>query len=139
MESIHSKLVHESRLLQEKYYRQKQQLQHLFWNHLPRVDRSLEPIPILDKHLLDPECENSVVGDYRCEQLLGRGQFASVRACTRLTDGSGWAIKCVKKSRLSKFIHVTRIKVSARHPTIRHFPPRHRGRDWLDRLPFGSC
>ena len=110
--------MNESRLLQEKYYRQKQQFHSLLWTSMSENPSALGPIPPIDKALLDPggggDGGGAVVGAYTCGALIGRGQFASVRACTRTRDKTEWAIKIVKKSRLTKLSHVKRMKVSRR-------------------------
>jgi len=118
LEAVHAKLVNESRLLQEKYYRQKQQFHSLLWTSMSENPSALGPIPPIDKALLDPggggDGGGAVVGAYTCGALIGRGQFASVRACTRTRDKTEWAIKIVKKSRLTKLSHVKRMKVRRR-------------------------
>lgn len=96
-------------ILRNKYDETKQNLVEGLWTHCASYHPELSYIPKLmdESEACDEETK---IGNYVIESLLGEGQFATVKACYKETDDSGkLACKMIKKERILTFSSLKRV------------------------------
>ena len=95
-------------VLRQKYDEQKMNLQNILWSHCSLHHPELRHIPPLESdEFLETEFK---IGSYVIGNLLGEGQFASVRACYREVDKNlELALKIIKKERIATFSALRRM------------------------------
>lgn len=71
-------------ILRKKYDDLKNTMHKTLWNHCLPYHPDFRHIPPLDSNLTEDE-EKGLYGNYTTAELIGEGQFATVRACTRPT------------------------------------------------------
>jgi len=95
-------------LLRQKYDEQRNTLANVLWTHCRSHHPELRQIPPPE----DPENfdeSDEFVGQYIVGRMLGEGQFASVRMCTKEGDDAEYALKIIKKDRIMNFVSLKRM------------------------------
>lgn len=94
--------------LRQAFDEQKLSLLNTLWIHCGAYHPDLREIPVLEDMAKIVETEDRV-GEFQVGEILGQGQFATVRSCCR--DGSelGLAVKIIKKDRFTTFTALKRI------------------------------
>ena len=125
LSSIHSfshqqkQLFDEFVLLRQRYDEQKLSLINILWTQCAQYHAELQYIPIMENQETFKETETQV-GKYSIGSLLGEGQFATVKECwlvdldpTRapadIEEESVWALKIIKKDRITSFNSLKRV------------------------------
>lgn len=101
-------LFDEFALLRQRYDEQKASVVNILWNQCARYHPDLRQIP----HVEDPNTfvENEFqVGEFTLGDLLGEGQFATVRNCKRKGSNQEYAMKIIKKERITSFTSLMRV------------------------------
>ena len=96
-------------ILRNKYDETKQNLVEGLWTHCASYHPELSYIPKLmdESETCDEETK---IGNYFIESLLGEGQFATVKACYKETDDNcKLACKMIKKERILTFSSLKRV------------------------------
>jgi hypothetical protein len=95
-------------LLRQRYDEQKASLSSILWNQCCNYHPDLRQIPKVEDALTFVETEERI-GSISVGDFLGEGQFATVKNCTM--DGSEieYAIKIIKKERISSFQSIQRV------------------------------
>jgi len=110
--SQQKQLFDEFCLLRQRYDDQKQNLIDVLWNRCATHHPDLQSIPTLDMELVANESEERL-GPYGIGQVLGEGQFATVKACWPESEADlgtqQFAIKIIKKERLTTFASLKRV------------------------------
>ena len=102
-------------LLRSRYDETKITLQSALWSHCAPHHPDLEHIPAETDIVENDE----QLGTYYLDEMLGEGQFATVRACRPMgePDGEGqarWAIKIISKERIGSFHSLKRVSNEVR-------------------------
>jgi len=102
-------------LLRSRYDETKSTLQSALWTHCAPHHPELGHIPS-ETDIVDNEEQ---LGPYYLEELLGEGQFATVRACRPISDDdmegdARWAIKIINKERIGSFNSLKRVSNEVR-------------------------
>lgn len=97
-------------LLRQRYDDLKQSTVSILWNQCAKFHPELRQIPPMEEPGSFIETEDQV-GHYVIGDLLGEGQFATVRSCSLdgATDDGEYAIKMIKKESISSFTSLTRV------------------------------
>lgn len=96
-------------LLRQRYDDLKQSTVKILWNQCAKYHPELRQIPPMEEVTTFVETEDQV-GHYIIGDLLGEGQFATVRSCH--LDGNfedEYAIKMIKKEGIASFQSLTRV------------------------------
>jgi hypothetical protein len=103
-------LFDEFALLRSRYDDQKASVINILWNQCAKYHPDLKQIPQLEDEKMFIENEFQV-GDFIVGDLLGEGQFATVRNCQRKDDydQTEYAIKIIKKERITSFTSLMRV------------------------------
>jgi len=94
-------------LLRQRYDEQKSSTVSILWTHCSRFHPDLRQIPPLeDKNFVETEEQ---VGDYSVGELLGEGQFATVKNCSMAGSDKEFALKIITKDRITSFTALMRV------------------------------
>ena len=97
--------------LRNQLEEQKNTLLKTLWVHCGAYHPELREIPVLETSSKFLETEDRV-GEYLIGEILGQGQFATVKSCRRKgSDKDELAIKIIKKERFITFTALRRISV----------------------------
>jgi len=97
--------------LRNQMEEQKATLLKTLWVHCGAYHPELREIPVLETSNKFLETEDRV-GEYLIGEILGQGQFATVKSCRRKgSDKDELAIKIIKKERFITFTALRRISV----------------------------
>jgi hypothetical protein len=111
IQAFHSQqkqLYDEFVLLRSRYDEQKNTLVDILWGHCGQHHPELIHIPKLeDENNFDETDER--VGEYTVGDLLGEGQFATVKLCWKEGNDTEWALKIIKKERITTFAALKRV------------------------------
>lgn len=94
-------------LLRQRYDDQKQTTVNILWNQCAKFHPELRQIPPMEEGGFvenDDQIGHYIIGD-----LLGEGQFAAVKSCTLERNDEEFAIKMIKKERITSFTALTRV------------------------------
>lgn len=95
-------------LLRQRYDEQKANTVNILWNHCAKYDPDLRQIPTMQDHHTfienDERIGNVLVGDF-----LGEGQFATVKNCMLEGNDREFALKIIKKDRITSFTALMRV------------------------------
>jgi hypothetical protein len=95
-------------LLRQRYDEQKTSLVNILWSHCAKHHPDLRQIPQMEDE--DTFCEtDSQVGSLIVGEALGEGQFATVKSCTRDNTAREYALKIIKKDRITTFASLMRV------------------------------
>lgn len=94
-------------LLRQRYDEQKVSLLNILWQQCTLHHPDLKNIPVMEDENFE-ESENRV-GDFNVGDALGEGQFATVRSCWKDDSRVEYALKIIKKDRITSFIGLKRI------------------------------
>ena len=102
-------------LLRSRYDDTKGVLQTTLWTHCAAHHPDLEYIPPETEPVEDDE----QLGTYYLDEMLGEGQFATVRACRHMEEEEGvadgrWAIKIINKERIGTMSSLKRVSNEVR-------------------------
>ena len=121
IESIHQQqqsLFDDFVILRKKYDEQKEALVETLWKDCAMHHPELTNIP----EQKDPETyieNDELLGDYVVDEVLGEGQFATVRACWRANtpedQRDNLALKIIKKERITSFSSLRRLSNEVFH------------------------
>jgi hypothetical protein len=95
-------------LLRERYDQQKSSTFDILWTHCTKYHPDLRKIPVMQDAATFVEAEERV-GDYDVGELLGEGQFATVKNCTREGQSTEYALKIIKKEKITSFTALMRV------------------------------
>jgi DNA repair ATPase RecN len=101
-------LFDEFALLRQRYDEQKNTMITILWNQCAKYHPDLRQIPQLEDAVTFTENEFQV-GDFTVGDLLGEGQFATVRNCQRKDKQEEYALKIIKKERITSFTSLMRV------------------------------
>eukprot|EP01038_Epipyxis_sp_PR26KG_P006770 gene6770-9273_t len=95
-------------ILRQKYDEQKLSMINILWNQCSAYHPDLRQIPQIEDDN-DFEESDEKVGNYHVGEMLGEGQFATVKSC--ILDGTQdeYALKIIKKERITSFTSLTRV------------------------------
>lgn len=100
-------LFDEFALLRQRYDEQKSAVVNILWNQCARYHPDLRQIPPVEENsFIENEFQ---VGDFTVGDLLGEGQFATVRNCRRKGSSQEYALKIIKKERITSFTSLMRV------------------------------
>ena len=100
-------LFDEFALLRQRYDEQKKSIINILWNQCARYHPDLRQIPNIENDEF-VEVEDQV-GDYSVGDMLGEGQFATVRNCLLHGNTTEYALKIIKKERITSFNSLMRV------------------------------
>ncbi len=101
-------LFDEFALLRQRYDDQKNSLVTILWNQCAKYHPDLRQIPPIEDS--NQFTENDFqVGEFIVGDLLGEGQFATVRSCKKKGGNQDYAIKVIKKERITSFTSLMRV------------------------------
>ncbi len=112
--SQQAKLFDDFVLLRSRYDEQKSTLQNVLWGRCASTHPDVRHIPV-ERSASECKETDDQVGKYALHEMLGEGQFATVRSCTLATgteeaaDAQPMAIKIIKKERIASFQGLRRI------------------------------
>lgn len=95
-------------LLRQRYDEQKTTLLTILWKHCASCHPDLREIPPAEDEETFKETD-SEVGNLIVGELLGEGQFATVRVCQRKGEEKSYALKVIKKERITSFTSLLRV------------------------------
>jgi hypothetical protein len=95
-------------LLRQKYDEQKSAIVNILWNQCSLFHPDLRQIPAIENNDNFIESEEQI-GSYLVHDMLGEGQFASVKSCTKINTHEEFALKIIKKDRITSFTSLTRV------------------------------
>lgn len=95
-------------ILRERYDDQKNSLINILWNHCAKYHPELRQIPNIEDHDTFVET-NEKIGNLNVGELLGEGQFATVKCCTIENKEGDYALKIIKKERINTFTSLMRV------------------------------
>jgi serine/threonine protein kinase len=98
-------------LLRQKYDDQKTSLLNILWVHCGAYHPELTQIPDIENEDTFIETD-SQIGTYIVGEMLGEGQFATVKTCWNKEDREGlheYALKMIKKERIASFSSLRRV------------------------------
>lgn len=98
-------------LLRQKYDEQKASLLNILWVNCGQYHPELTQIPDIENEESFIETD-SQIGKYIVGEMLGEGQFATVKTCWKKEDKEGlheYALKMIKKERISSFASLRRV------------------------------
>jgi DNA repair ATPase RecN len=101
-------LFDEFALLRQRYDEQKNTMITILWNQCAKYHPDLRQIPQLEDAVTFTENEFQV-GDFTVGDLLGEGQFATVRNCQQKDKQEEYALKIIKKERITSFTSLMRV------------------------------
>jgi hypothetical protein len=97
--------------LRSQFDEQKAALLKTLWVHCGSYHPDLREIPVLETSTKFIETDDRV-GEYYIGDILGQGQFATVKACRREgSEESDLAVKIIKKDRFTTFVALKRISI----------------------------
>jgi len=96
-------------VLRQRYDEQKAQLVTILWQHCGQHHPDLRHIPVAEDENTFTETDVRV-GSFAIGDMLGEGQFATVKTCVRDgTDSREFALKMIKKERITTFQSLKRV------------------------------
>lgn len=95
-------------LLRQRYDDLKQSTVSILWNQCAKFHPELRQIPPMEEPGSFIETADQV-GHYQVGDLLGEGQFATVRSCSLDGTDEEYALKMIKKESISSFTSLTRV------------------------------
>ncbi|KAJ1436082.1 kinase-like domain-containing protein [Ochromonadaceae sp. CCMP2298] len=95
-------------LLRQRYDEQKSSTVNILWTHCTKYHPDLRQIPVMQDASTFVEVEDQV-GDYNVGELLGEGQFATVKDCSLEGQSTEYALKIIKKERITSFTALMRV------------------------------
>lgn len=101
-------LFDEFALLRQRYDEQKSSMINILWNQCAKYHPDLRQIPAIENSSSFVENEFQV-GDFTVGDLLGEGQFATVRNCQREGFEQEFALKIIRKERITSFTSLMRV------------------------------
>lgn len=121
LQSQHSDLGKEFRLLQEKNVKMTKCAMDTAWRYCPRHSNDFQSMPLEDMFLNETETS---IGQYSVVDIMGEGQFSVVKRC-RKSDKTLVAVKQIKKGQIKNIEEVVRVeheiralKMLSPHPNI---------------------
>ena len=97
--------------LRTQFDDQKASLLKTLWVHCGSYHPDLREIPVLETSTKFIETDDRV-GEYYIGEILGQGQFATVKACRREgSEAFDLAVKIIKKDRFTTFVALKRISI----------------------------
>lgn len=97
--------------LRTQFDEQKTSLLKTLWVHCGSYHPDLREIPVLETSAKFIETDLRV-GEYYVGEILGQGQFATVKACRREgSESDNLAVKIIKKDRFTTFVSLKRISI----------------------------
>ncbi len=94
-------------LLRQRYDEQKTSLVSILWTHCTKYHPELRQIPAMeDEDFVETDEQ---VGNLSVGEALGEGQFATVKSCTREGTAREYALKIIKKDRITSFASLMRV------------------------------
>lgn len=94
--------------LRQTFDEQKLSLLNTLWIHCGAYHPELREIPVLEDMAKFTENDDRV-GEFKVREVLGQGQFATVRSCCRDGSERELAVKIIKKDRFTTFTALKRI------------------------------
>jgi serine/threonine protein kinase len=101
-------LYQEFAMLRGRYDDQKASIVNILWNECAKFHPELREIPPIEDKTTFIETEDQV-GQYTIGDILGEGQFAAVRSCILPGRATEYAIKIIKKEKITSFKSLTRV------------------------------
>jgi len=95
-------------LLRQRYDEQKASTVNILWNHCSRYHPDLRQIPNMEDVKTFTENEEQI-GEYKVGDLLGEGQFATVKNCYLDGVEKAFALKIINKERITSFTALMRV------------------------------
>jgi serine/threonine protein kinase len=102
----HQTLCANFQLLREKYDDVKTELQNVLWNDIPTFQTRFSELGKPNNSVFETPTS---VEHYRIGRLLGRGQFSDVKVATCSIMKKDYAVKVVKKQKISSMAALTRV------------------------------
>lgn len=94
-------------LLRHRYDEQKSSSVNILWTHCSKYHPDLRQIPNMeDANFVETDAE---VGDFKVGDMLGEGQFATVKTCTLKGSDREYALKIINKDRITTFNSLMRV------------------------------
>jgi hypothetical protein len=95
-------------LLRQRYDEQKASTVSILWNQCARYHPDLRQIPPMED--ASTYVENyEIIGNLIVGDQLGEGQFATVKSCTMTGSDREYALKIIKKERITSFTSLMRV------------------------------
>jgi hypothetical protein len=101
-------LFDEFALLRQRYDEQKASMINILWNQCAKYHPDLRQIPNIEdsNNFIEEEFQ---VGELTVGDMLGEGQFATVRNCLKKGSDVEYALKIIKKERITSFTSLMRV------------------------------
>lgn len=95
-------------LLRQRYDEQKTNTVNILWNYCAKYHPDLRQIPTMQD--VETYVENDErVGELHVGEALGEGQFATVRNCSYENNDRAYALKIIRKDRITSFTSLMRV------------------------------
>lgn len=95
-------------LLRQRYDEQKTSTVGILWNQCAKYHPDLRQIPPMEDSSTFVE-NDEIIGSLIVGEALGEGQFATVKSCTMSGSDHEYALKIIKKDRITSFTSLMRV------------------------------
>ena len=95
-------------LLRQRYDEQKTSTVSILWNQCAKYHPDLRQIPPMEDTTTFVE-NDEIIGSLVVGEALGEGQFATVKSCTMSGSEHEYALKIIKKDRITSFTSLMRV------------------------------